>query len=133
MASRIDVFKRVAFENITKKIDTYEQFEEAVCNWWRRKYKLADTDTRYLSKRADDIVVEYFEDQFRESPQLLAAYSMGFDSIEDMEEKRVKEIMGDEYTDEVVYFEKPTTAEKKGAQPQVTTQEEEEVETILEF
>lgn len=133
MASKLQTFKRLAFENITKKIETYEDFEEAVCGWWRRKYKLPDTDVRFLNKRSEDIVVEYFEDMFRESPQLLRAYSFGYESVEEMEEKRIQEIMGDDYTEEVVFFEQPTTAEKKGVVIQTTDTADDSVETVLEF
>lgn len=130
--SKIAVYKRIAFENITKRIDTFDDFQEAICQWWRRKYKLPDTDPRFLRKYPEDMIVEYFEDQFREDPRFLHAYSAGFESVEEMEEKRLKEIMGEEYTDEIAYLEQPTEIEKKTGKSIETTDEVVE-ETIAEF
>lgn len=132
MSSKIALFKRIAFENITKKIDTYRDFEEAVCSWWRRKYKMPDTDPRYLCKYVEDMIIEYFEDQFKDSPELLHAYGMGYDSAEEMEEERLKEIMGEEYTSEVAYFQEPSEVEKKTGKA-IETDEKVDEETVVEF
>lgn len=135
--SKVDALKRIAFKNVTKKIETYEDFEEAICGWWRRKYKIPDTDPRYLEKYVDDMIVEYFEDQFSNDPELLQAYRRGFDNTEDMEKDRLKEIMGENYTEEISYLQEPTEVEKKTKLPisdnPAVLGEENSEEVIMEF
>lgn len=115
---KIDSYKRLAFENLSSKIETLNDFEEAICQWWRRKYTLCDTDQRYLDKYVDDMIVEYFEDHFRDNPQELEAYKRGFESVQEMEKDSLRKILGEDYTDEISYLQPPTTLQNTEYEPE---------------
>ena len=121
---KILVLKKIAFNNLKKKIVTKSDFYDAVGIWWRKKYNLPDTDHRYLDKYEEDMVIEYFEDQFLEDKQAMIAFEKGFNSPEEMEKEELKKIMGDDYTEEVSYFENP---------PEELRGKQDEEEVIEEF
>lgn len=121
--------KRIAYNNVKKFSQEKQEisdFEIYVCRWWRKKYNIPDTDKRFLNKELDDIIIEYFEDQFFEDPKLVSAYESGFNSSDEMEEERLKEIMGDDYTEEISYMVGPK--DENSNENQI-----EEEETLMDF
>jgi hypothetical protein len=107
--NNLDIFKKLASRNVKTKLDTVEDVQNYLERWYRKKYNLADTDPRFLNQYMETIAVEFFEDYFENNPKELEAFTRGFESVQKMEDAEAREIMGDQYTDEIAYLERPPT------------------------
>jgi len=97
-------YKKIAYNNIKRNSNSKENLESFICKWWMRKYNIPKTDKRYLDMIFEDIAIEYFEDMFVNDNKMLEAYEQGYESPQEMQEAIAKRDMGDEYTDEVAYY-----------------------------
>jgi hypothetical protein len=101
------ILKHVAYKNVTKEIEDYEDFEKAIIKWYCNKYNITDIDSRVLDKTIESIIIEYYEDLFNNDPNELKAYKDGYDNVEEAEREMAKKDMGDEYHEELDYLETP--------------------------
>lgn len=94
--------KSLAYRRAKRTTITLDELEDHLKMWWSDKYKLPDNHPLLLEKTLEELLVEYYTDVFRSSPEESKQFErqLGLSTDEPSDEEWFKKTMGNDYTPE---------------------------------
>lgn len=92
--------KRIAHNNVNKKVETLDDLQEYLIRWWSLKYNLPSNHPLLLNKTLEELIIDFFEDDFKENPQKMKEFELKEKGQYVDDEEWFKKQMEDEYTKE---------------------------------
>jgi len=131
MAVDIDILREIAKAQVRDKVETEEDLILFLKIWWSQKYNEPDNHPLLLAKTLEELVVDYYKDEFMENPDKMNEMTL---SEQETYEEQLKKEMGDDYKEEYDYLIAPDASmtEKQKVQssfPSVTIDDGEAEET----
>jgi len=107
MRINIPQLRKIAKETVQKEVTDEIELAEFLGGWFSKRYNLPDNHPLFLEKTLEELVIDYYKDQFLSGKEALVTEEEKSDEYE----KELEEVMGDEYHTKPDYLYPPSPEE----------------------